>query len=239
MILIKYSYTISFALLILIQVGCSQYPEIQEPDTLMFNKTVYSKELRDSLQQGKLVAGMPHFVVSQLFKNWTSSNQELKIPVASLGSKQRLEETEGLGRVFVDPNAGVFLDEYETPGGKLYVWYRRPDFYTMNVSANDTLCIFLEDTVICSSVKCLNNSLVLTLKDSLPEIPVHKTLYGEVSYNENWSDVSYWYNIEILRNSRSIKITGESYETYPIEFLEFNNEPINSFKWREVNKNEN
>lgn len=230
----------SIVLLILLQAGCFQYPAIQEPDTQVFNKTVYSKSLRDSLQDGKLVAGMPHFVVSQLFKNWTKSIEELKIPVATLGSKQRLEETEGWGRKYVDPNIKVFLDEYETPEGKLYVWYQRPDFYTMDVSARDTLCIYFEDTVICSSIKYLSNSNVLTIKDSLPQIPVHTNLYAEIRYNDHpWRKVFYWYNIEILSNAKTFKIDEVNYESYPVELLEFDNEPVSSFKWREVNKNEN
>lgn len=237
---IKYSFIFSISLLILLQIGCSHYPVIEEPDAQMFNKTVYSAALRDSLQAGKLTAGMPHFVVSQLFKKWTEGIQELKIPVATLGSKQRLEEEEGWGRKYVDPNSKVFLDEYETSRGKLYVWYQRPDFYTMDVSANDTLNIFFEDTVMCSAVRYLNNSAVLTLKDSLPQIPVHTSLYAEIRYNDHpWRQVSYWYNIEILSNAKTVKIGEVSYESYPVELLEFDNEPVSSFKWREINKNEN
>ena len=87
--------------------------------------------------------------------------KELKIPVATLGSKQRLEEEEGWSRKYVDPNnINVFLDKYETPEGKLYVWYQRPDFYTMDVSQRDTLCVFYDDTVYCSVINYLNKSTV-------------------------------------------------------------------------------
>ena len=238
--LIKYGLVFSFVLLILLQTGCYQYPAIREPDTQMFRETVYSKTLRDSLQEGKLTAGMPRFVVSQLFKNWTGGMQELKIPVATLGSKQRLEEAEGWGRKYVDPNIKVFLDEYETSGGKLYIWYERPDFYTMDVSSRDTLCIYFADTVICSPIKYLNSSKVLTLNDSLPQIPVHTNLYAEIRYNDHpWREVSYWYNIEILSNAKTFKIDEVNYDLYPIELLEFDNEPVSSFKWREADKNEN
>ncbi len=237
---IKQGFAFSIFLMIFLQIGCSHYPLLEEPDTQMFNRTVYSASLRDSLQAGKLIAGMPHFVVSQLFKKWTGGIQELKIPVASLGSKQRLQEEEGWGRKYVDPDIKVFLDEYETSRGTLYVWYQRPDFYTMDVSANDTLCIFSGDTVMCSAVRCLNNSEVLTVKDSLPQIPVHTSLYAEIRYTDHpWRVVSYWYNIEILSNAKSVKIGEVNYESYPVELLEFDNEPVSSFKWREVNKNEN
>ncbi|MGB5287896.1 MAG: hypothetical protein WBN42_05360 [Ignavibacteriaceae bacterium] len=236
----KYLLAISIAIFILIQVGCTHYPVIQEPDSQMFNQTVQSPALQDSLREGKLTAGMPHFIVTQLFKDWTDGIKELKIPVASLGSKQRLEEEEGWSRKFVDPNIKIFLDEYETSKGKLYVWYQRPDYYTMDISARDTLCIFIEDTVICSVIKYLNNSRVLTVKDSLPQIPPDSSYYAEVIYNDHpWRIISYWYNIEILNKGRSFKIGDTNYEIYPIELLEFDKEPAASFKWREVNKDEN
>jgi len=236
---IKHGFILLALLLLLLQSGCTQYPLIKEPDTQLFNKTVQSAALRDSLMNGKLTPGMPHFVVSQLFKDWTDGIRELKIPVASLGSKQRLEEEEGWSRKFVDPNIKVFLDEYETSEGKLYVWYQRPDFYTMDISARDTLCIFFVDTVMCSVIRNLNNSRVLTVKDSLPLIPTDTSLYAELIYNDHpWRVISYWYNIEILSNGRSFKIGDTNYEIYPIELLEFDREPASSFKWREVNKNE-
>jgi hypothetical protein len=237
--IIKHSFIILTSLLILLQIGCTHYPVLQEPDTQLFNKTVYSVSLRDSLMQGRLTAGMPRFVVSQLFKNYTDGLKNVKFPVATLGSKQRLEEEEGWSRKYVDPNINVFLDKYETSEGRLYVWYQRPDFYTMDVSQRDTLCVFYEDTVFCSVINYLNKSSVLTVRDSLPQIPVRTTLYAEVRYNDHpWREVSCWYNIEILSNAKTFKLGDTNYELYPIELLEFNNEPVSSFKWREVNKNE-
>lgn len=237
---IKHSFTLLAALLLLLQISCTQYPVLQEPDVEQFNQTVYSSALRDSLQEGKLTAGMPYFVVNQLFKNWTDGIKETKIPVASLGSKQRLEEEEGWSRKFVDPNIKVFLDEYETSEGKLYVWYQRTDFYTMDVSARDTLCIFYEDSVICSVINYLNNSNVLTVRDTLHQLPVQTNLYAEVHYNDHpWRQITYWLNLEILSNGRALKIGETNYEFYPVELMEFDNEPVSSFKWREVNKDEN
>ena len=236
----KFSFILLSILIIFFQVGCAHYPVIQEPDVKMFEETVHSPALNDSLQQGKLTAGMPRFVVSQLFKDWNDGIKEIKIPVATLGSKQRLEEEEGWGRKYVDPNIKVFLDEYETSKGKLYVWYQRPDFYTMDVTSRDTLCIFLEETIMCSAVKYLNNSKVLTVKDSLPEIPLHTTLYAEIHYNDHpWRVISYWYNIELLNNAKSFKLGEGNYETYPVELIELDNKPVSSLKWREANQNEN
>ena len=120
---IKHNILLFTSLLFLLQIGCTHYPVLQEPDTQMFNQTIYSKALQDSLAEGKLTEGMPHFVVSQLFKDYSAGDKELKIPVATLGSKQRLEEEEGWSRKYVDPNVNVFLDKYETSKGRLYIWY--------------------------------------------------------------------------------------------------------------------
>jgi hypothetical protein len=230
---IGFNISVLVFLFILLINGCAQNRIIQEPDIDRFNQTVHSPALRDSLLAGKLTPGMPHFVVSQLFGEWTTSNMELKIPVASLGSKQRLEEVEGWGRVYVDPDIKVFLDKYETENGNLYVWYQRPDFYTMDVSARDTLCIFLEDTVICSVIKYLNKSKTLTVRDSLPQVPRKTNLYAEIIYQEHgWREVSRWYTIQILKNHKSFTLKDLNYETYPIELLEFNGEPVSSLKWR-------
>lgn len=235
----KHIFLLFTTLIILLQVGCTHYPVLQEPDIQKFNETVYSPALRDSLQEGKLTAGMPYFVANQLFKNYSAGSIEIKVPVASLGSKQRLEEEEGWNRKYVDPNINIFLDKYETCGGILYVWYQRPDFYRMDVSARDTLCVFYEDTVYCSVINYLKKSSVLTIIDSLPQIPVRTSLYAEIRYNDHpWREVSYWYNVEILSNAKTFKLGDTNFEFYPIELMEFNNEPISSFKWREVNKNE-
>ena len=223
---------IAYILVIILQEGCTKHLIIQEPDTERFNQTVHSPALRDSLQAGKLTPGMPYFVVSQLFVGWTAA-KDTKIPVASLGSKQRLEEVEGWGRDYVDPDIKVFLDEYETDKGKLHVWYQRPDFYTMDVSTRDTLCIFLEDTVISSVVKYLNKSKTLTVRDSLPQVPRKTNLYAEIRYQDHsWREVSHWYTLQILKNFKSFTLKDINYETYPIELLEFNGEPVSSFKWR-------
>jgi hypothetical protein len=232
----KHIFFLITSLLILFQVGCTQYPILHEPDVQKFNQIVYSSTVRDSLQEGKLTSGMPYFVVNQLFKNYKAGMMEIKIPVASLGSKQRLQEEEGWSRKYVDPNLSVFLDEYETSDGMLYVWYQRPDFYSMDVSQRDTLCIFFEDTIYCSVINYLNKSSVLTVRDSLQQLPTQTSFYAEVHYNNHpWREISYWYDIQILSNAKTFKLGETNYELYPIELLEFNNEPVSSFKWREVN----
>jgi len=225
------------SIIFFLQLGCSHYPLLKEPDIQKFKQIVSSESLRDSLLSGKLTARMPRSVVSQLFGNYDSGSKEIIIPVATLGSKQRLEEEEGWNRKYVDPNINVFLDKYETSEGRLFVWYQRPDFYRMDVSARDTFCVFYEDTVYCSVISYLNKSSVLTVRDSLPGLPVQTNFYAEVRYNDHpWREVSSWYNVQILSNARTFKLGDTNFELYPIELLEFKDEPVSSFKWREVNK---
>ena len=92
------------------------------------------------------------------------------------------------------------------------------------------------DTVYCSVISYLNKSSVLTVRDSLQQLPTQTRFYAEVHYNDHpWREISYWYDIQILSNAKTFKLGETNYELYPIELLEFNNEPVSSFKWREVN----
>ena len=235
----KYIFLLFTSMIFLLQVGCSQYPVLIEPDIQRFEQTVHSSTLKDSLLLGKLTEGMPYFVVDQLFQNYSDGMKEEKIPVATLGSKQRLEEEEGWRRTYVDPNINTFLDKYETSEGELYVWYQRPDFYNMDVYSRDTLCVFYDDKTVCSVISYLNKSSVLTIRDSLPQVPSNENLYAEVHYKDHpFRKVTYWFNLQILSNAKTFKLGDISYELYPIQLLEFNNEPVKSFKWREVNKDE-
>ena len=216
---------------LILLVSCRSVQVIHEPDTDMFNKVVGSTDLQDSLKNGILTIGMPHFVVSQLFRDTTSTR--VKIPVASIGSKQRLVQSEGLGRDYVDSNVKVFLDEYMTEKGELKVWYQVPNFYGMNVSSGDTLCIYYEETEMCSRIECLKESIRLTIRDSLSSLPENTNLYAEIKYKENdLRDVSYWFTLHRMSKPNTFKLRNINYNIYPIEWLELDDEPINSFKWR-------
>ena len=130
------------SILFFLQLGCSHYPVLQEPDIQKFKQIVSSELLRDSLLNGKLTVRMPRNVVTKLFGNYDSGSKEVTIPVATLGGKQRLEER-GWNRKYVDPNINVFLNRYETSEGRLFVWYQRPDFYRMDVFSSRYLLCFL------------------------------------------------------------------------------------------------
>jgi len=180
-----------------------------------------------------LTPGMPYFVVDQIFQDWTPRIKNTKNPVASLGSKQCLEEVEGWGRKYVDPNWKLFLDQYKRDKQKITVWYQLADFYQMDVSTGDTLVVFLGDTMFSSLIECLKNSLVLRIEGIFSEIPRNKNLYGEIHYYDHpWREISYWYDMRILSDGQTFMLKILNYENYPIELLELDGEPVSSYQWR-------
>jgi hypothetical protein len=219
--------------LLFIEIRCTSYPLSGEPDISSFKNQAGNTGLVDSLMKGKLTAGMPYYVAEEIFKNWPENLKETKIPVASLGSRQRLEETEGWGRIYSDPDIRIFMDEYETKKGKLTIWYQFPDFYRLDVSGGDTIVIFLGDTILSSPVYGLRNSRVISIADTFLQIPRNKNLYSEIHYNDHpWRKISYWYTLNALSGGQTFMLKDLNYKIYPIELLEFNDEPVSSFKWR-------
>ncbi len=229
----KYFLAVLFLLsFIIIQNGCVRYPSYFEPDRASFKKAAERSALVDSLQNGKLTPGMPYYIVEEIFKNWPGNLKETKIPVASLGSRQRLIESEGWGRVYVDPNIQIFMDEYDTGQGKLYLWYQYPDFYRTDISQGDTLVVFCGDSTESSVVSFLRKSNVLTVANKLTP-DSSGNFYGEIHYNDHpWRKVTYWYSLRLLSDGKTVMIKDLQYNIYPVELLELNGERINSFNWR-------
>jgi len=213
--------------------NCTHYPPLQQPDIVGFDNKVDGSLLADSLKAGKLSVGMPYYIVSEIFKDWPDNLKTTKIPVASLGSKQQLEEIEGWGRVYVDPGIQVFMDEFKTEKGKLDIWYQYPNFYRMDVSSGDTLVIILPDTTYSSVITDLKKANVLSTVNSFINLPRNKNLYAEIHYHDHpWRKVSYWYSIRVLSNGNTFLLKDLQYEIYPVELIEFNGTPVKSFKWR-------
>jgi hypothetical protein len=216
-----------------ININCTSYPLLNKPDIIEFKNLAINSALIDSLAQGKISAGMPYYIIEEIFKNWPDNLKKTKIPVASLGSKQHLIEIEGWGRAYVDPDIKIFMDEYETERGKLNIWYQFPDFYRMDISSGDTLIIFMQDTVLSSVISDLKKARVISVTDVFKNLPRNKNLFGEIRYQEHpWRKTSYWYNLRVLSDGKTFLLKDLNYETYPIELLEFNDEPTTSFNWR-------
>lgn len=206
------------------------YPLLEEPDIERFKSNAGSSKLLDSLVSGKLTPGMPYYLVREIFNNWS---EDISIPVGGIGSKQKIEETEGLGRIYNDPDIKIYMDEYDTEKGKLQVWYQFPDFYRMDISFGDSIKIFTQDTVLSSVIMNLRKSRSLSVKDSFPQLANSSNLYAEVHYNDHsYRKITYWYTMSVLSDGQTFLLRDLQYEIYPIEWLELNGEPISSFKWR-------
>ncbi len=214
--------------------GCSESYHVTRPDVSRFEKTVASPPLRDSLQAGKIVSGMPYFVAANIFSQWDGRR---KTPVPSVGSRQELQEFEGWRRQLLDPNIRVYVDEYETDHGTLSLWYQFPNFYRMNISTNDTLIVFSHGRTFSSVIQCIRSSDMLTVKDKLSRLSDEDSLYAEIHFVENpgrGSNTTYWYLLNILSDNKTFSLRPLSFEYYPIEWIELNGSPVTSFEWRKL-----
>ncbi len=217
---------------LLVLIECAHKYQIGSPDMDRFYRTVASPALRDSLRQSKLVAGMPYFAVSQIFSNWPAKHK--KVPVASIGSRQRLREREGWGRSFDDPYLQVFMDEYKTDKGKLNIWYQYPDFYRMGVSDSDTLLVFWkEDSVSYVVIECLRDPLNLHVREGLAHLPDDTAFYCEIRHVDHpRRKVSYWYGLSPWSDKRKFSCEVSGFEDYPIEWMELDGDTVASFSWK-------
>jgi len=229
------SVIIGFIILLFLMLsGCiTKYPVLGQPDMRRFTNIVTSTALQDSLQAGKLTVGMPYYVVREIFNEWKRGKMaDIGRDIASIGSRQRLREVEGFGRGHVDPDIKIYLDEYKTREGKLIIWYQFPDFYRMDVSVDDILCVFLEDTVCCSTIMCLKDRDTLCVEDSLSIIPQDQDLYGEIYYEDhNHRDTTYWYKLR-YDGKTYFYLDPPSFIIYPIEQIELDGKRVSSYKWR-------
>lgn len=227
----RWGLSLLFGLLVFTFAGCPAHYEISTPDYERFEKVVASPDLRDSLQHGVITPGVPYFVVDQIF---TKLGGDRKIPVPSIGSRQRLEEREGLGRVYLDPNIRVFMDVYDTEVGKLTVWYRYLDFYRAEVAAKDKVMLYGKKIVDSSMVQYLRDRFTLILKDTLKGLAGQDSLYGVILPEpDNPVPPSYWYPLTLSDRGFRITLKPANFEYYPIEAIELKGNPVSSFRWKE------
>lgn len=185
----------------------------------------------DSLKNNKILAGIPYVIIGEIFKDYPKDVK--KIQVTCIGCRQKLLESEGANRKFTDPFREIFMDSYKTKDGYLDLWYQKPDFAITTISQRDTFIVFYNNKKYSSPINYLLSWDKLVLKDSLGGLPSNTLFYAEVHYVDNpVRKVSYWYSVKILQNGRTVVLRDLQYEIYPIEKLEFNNQPVTSFKWR-------
>lgn len=209
----------------------------RDPDATHFKRIVGSRSLQDSLAAGKIMPGMPYFVVSEIFAQCESATKK---QVACIGCRQRVDDTEGWDRHYVPLKLRIYCDEYKTKSGTLAVWYQYPDFYQMEVAAGDTLWLYSKappgQEVFASRVNCLVSPDMIRIKNKVPDYLRGDTLYGEIHYSDNPdrpSGITCWYLLKLV-NDTTLALRTPSFLYYPIEQLEFNNEPVSSFQWRKT-----
>lgn len=203
----------------------SHYCVRGEPDRVRFQKLVRSQRLIDSLQQHVLTEGMPYFVVQDVFRG---CDGDTDIPVASIGSHQKLDETEGLISHYHDASIEVHLDRYTTERGGLLVWYGNPTFYRLNVMARDTMYIFGPDGIDTTAILCLLKPSTLRLERK-PR--ANFVSHAEIRHREQNGMISYWYNLSML-DSNVITLNPQKKSEYPVYRLDLDNEKTTSFNWK-------
>jgi len=202
-----------------------------QPNFARFDSTVASPALRDSLRQGKLVVGMPYFVAAQIFAS--SRRDDQAIPVAGLGRRQRLQERDVRYRDLGALNLQIYLNEYKTPQGQLTIWYQYPDFYRLNVSAGDTLFVFGQNRVRFSVIEYLLDRSRLKVRESISDLPVEQTIYGEIHHYDNPDrERSHWYALMADENGVTFSLDDMDFELYPIEQMEVDGRAVSSVRWK-------
>jgi hypothetical protein len=172
---------------------------------------------------------MPYLIADTIFSNW--GNKIIAVP--SIGSRAKIVEFEGWGRVFDDPSLKVFMREFKTDAGELTVWFQHPDFHRMDVSSGDTLIVYSKERASHSVIECIRNFRTVQIKESLTDVLEEDTLYGEIHPRRNpRRSVSFWYLLERGSDPHVFTLKTPNYLFYPIEWLELNGNPTTSFQWR-------
>ena len=196
----------------------------ENPDKARFNHLVLSSALQDSLQHNVITIGMPYFVVQQVFQN---CSEDTAIPVASIGSRQKLVERQGLYSRSHDPDIEIYLAEYRTAKGMLRVWYRDPDFYRLKSVSGDRILLFGLDQIDTAVILSLAGPLKLRISKNLKEATIP---YAEILHKNPVGKRTSWYHLTV---SDSTVILGDQVRSeYPIFRLELNDNSITSFRWK-------
>jgi hypothetical protein len=196
------------------------------PNLAVFGNVVLSPALRDSMSHNALTIGMPYSAVRIVFGG---CGCDTSIAVASSGSRQALDETEGLYSHFHDPNIQIYLNKYKTASGDLYIWYGNMNFYRAEISKNDSLFLYSLSRIDTARVTSLTKSQALRADRSLVSGTVYP--YAEIHSREHIGNVSYWYRLDVI-DSVTIKQESQTTPDYPILHMELGTTPITSFHWK-------
>ncbi|MDT8323147.1 MAG: hypothetical protein RRA94_03465 [Bacteroidota bacterium] len=226
--------TLPCVLLFLLSGCCAPPPFPQRPDHDTFAQRVPIPELKDSLRVGVLCAGMPYYVVREIFASHTDDcHTDTARQVPGPGSRQALRESEGWKRDYADPNIQVFLDTYEVPEGRLAIWYRKPDFYVMDVARNDRICIHAGDSAYCADIAFLASRRALLLRQVIDLPGNHTGSLSAVIFHDDhaWRAQSWWTGITLQGGGERVTLTSIPHTLYPVELIELNGKRISSYRW--------
>ena len=205
--------------------SCTPSPcRYENPNQAKFNQLVLSSALRDSLQDNTITIGMPYFVVQDIFKN---CGREIGIQVASVGSKKECLEREGLYSNYQDQGIEIYLDQYHTAQGTLYVWYGDPSFYRSLVASGDSIYLFKPDKIVAAKILYLLKPTKLKIDKKLEADALQ---YVEIHHDEPNGKITYWYHVTV--SDSVVKFEAQKKSEYPIFSLELENNPIKSFHWK-------
>jgi hypothetical protein len=196
------------------------------PDLAAFGNVVLSPALRDSISHNTLTLGMPYSAVRSVF---AGCGCDTFIAVASSGSRQPLDESEGLYSHFHDPNIQIYLNKYKTASGDLYIWYGNLNFYRAEVSKNDSIFLYSLRGIDTATVASLTKPQILRIAH--PIMPGSLVPYAEIHSREHVGQVSYWYDLNVL-DTVTVKQQSQTTAEYPILHMELGTTPVASFHWK-------
>ncbi len=223
------SKNISFVLLIAacaLLESCSHVCVSGTPDLASFGNTVLSQALRDSMSHNVLALGMPYSAVRMVFGG---CGCDTSIAVASSGSRQALDETEGLYSHFHDPNIQIYLNKYKTSQGDLFIWYGNMNFYRAEISKNDSVFLYSLHGIDSGTVSSLTKPQILRLANAV--VPGTPVPYAEIHSREHVGQVTYWYDLNMI-DTVTLKQQTQTTAEYPILHMELGTTPISSFHWK-------
>jgi hypothetical protein len=223
------SKNISFSLLITAFVfleSCSHVCITSTPDLSAFRNAVLSPSLQDSMSHNTLTLGMPYSAVRSVFGG---CGCDTSIAVASSGSRQPLDESEGLYSHFHDPNIQIYLNKYKTASGDLFIWYGNMNFYRAEVSKSDSIILYSLGRIDTAIVASLTKPQVLRTAHAIT--PGLLVPYAEIHSREHVGSVSYWYDLNVI-DTVTVKQQSQTTAEYPILHMELGTTPIKSFHWK-------
>lgn len=207
--------------------NCSSVCVTRDVDQAAFKDVILSQPLRDSLSANTLCVGMPYSVIRALYSGCSC---DTAIAVASSGSRQPLDETEGLYSHFHDPNIQIYLDKYKTPQGTLSVWYGNMNFYRAEIVKNDSVFTYSASAKIDTGiVASLTKAQIIKLSKAIENVSA--VPYAEIHSREHIGKISYWYDLSMI-DAQTLKQQSQSLALYPILHMELGTTVINSFRFK-------